>query len=484
MLLVYVFLFIVYARALHGLRNHPQPSYRLRAILGSVVLFSLPLMVLPYMMGQDIYSYISYGRLSAVYGANPALVPPSAYPQDPFYQYLVDWRHLLAPYGPVWLLFSHGLTLLIEHQGLWLHITAYKLAALAFHLVSSTLIWSILGRWQPEQRQWGTVLYAWNPLTLIEFAGSAHNDALVVCLILLAIWLNQRRYWRTAVVALVAAILVKWVIALVLPLFALLLVRQRRTWPARLSCAGQLAVTALASATILYAPYWQGVQVLYPLVTNPAATRSLNSLADVVVEEGPTLIHLLGHGPDPHTVPKDIQEQWLNRMDMLRLYAGNAGHQPGLARQLQALESYETLMAEQDALRAYMAAFSKAVALLSALVAAVALWRRPTDRRFVQSSFWMLLMTLVFVPWFWPWYLSWPLALSALLEWRPAAQVMLTFTASAALVYLSPYRIVKVYPLLIFLPVLAVIGWHLWRVYWVRVNQHARGVPRRLAGQE
>jgi hypothetical protein len=484
MLMVYVFMFIVYIRALQRVRSQPHHEYQLRSILGSMILFSLPLMALPYIMGQDIYSYISYGRLSAVYGANPTLVPPSAYPQDPFYQYLADWRHLLAPYGPVWLLFSHGLTLLVEQQGLWLHIIAYKLAALVFHLISSALIWFILGQWRPEQQHWGTLLYAWNPLALVEFAGSAHNDALLVCLILLAVWLQQRRRWRAAVVCLVAAVLVKWVVILLLPLYALLLIVQRHTWRARLSCAAQLAGIALASAIILYAPYWQGVEVLRPMLTNPVATRSLNSLGYVVVEEVPTVLYRLGRGPNPRSVPTDIPAEWLERMEMIRLYSRGGPYQPALARQLQLLETYETLSAEQDVLRGYVVAFSKIVALLSALVAAVAVWRRPTDRRYVQSSFWMLLMTLIFVPWFWPWYLSWPLALSALLAWRPAAQVMLTFTFTAPLVYLSPYRIVKLYPLLIFLPVLAVLGWHLWLMYRVGRHERADRALHPLAQQE
>jgi hypothetical protein len=88
------------------------------------------------------------------------------------------------------------------------------------------------------------------------------------------------------------------------------------------------------------------------------------------------------------------------------------------------------------------------------------------------------------VPWFWPWYLSWPLALSALLAWRPAAQVMLTFTFTAQLVYLSPYRIVKLYPLLIFLPVFAVIGWHLWHMYRVGSHERADRTLHPLAHQE
>ncbi|HYN89548.1 MAG TPA: hypothetical protein VER55_13520, partial [Ardenticatenaceae bacterium] len=225
-LAVLAFIFWAYLRATQVVRNELRAAYGLRVILGGVALFSVPLLLLPYILSTDIYNYVMFGRIAAIYGDNPMIMPPSAYPQDPFLKYAtIHHLHEPAVYGPVWLLFSHGLTLIVERLGgaLWLYVGAYKMAALAFHLVSAVLIWQILGRWKPQQQLAGTLLYAWNPLALIEFAGSGHNDPLMISLILLGIWLALRSGWRLATVALAAAILIKWIPALLLSLYALLL---------------------------------------------------------------------------------------------------------------------------------------------------------------------------------------------------------------------------------------------------------------------
>jgi hypothetical protein len=63
------------------------------------------------------------------------------------------------------------------------------------------------------------VIYAWNPLTVVEFAHSAHVDSLMALLSMLAIyWLVAGHYTRSAV-ALALATLTKFVPALLLPIF-------------------------------------------------------------------------------------------------------------------------------------------------------------------------------------------------------------------------------------------------------------------------
>ena len=107
----------MYFRLLYCLRRQTQPDARLAGILAGVVLFSLPLVVCPYLFSNDIYSYIMYGRIAALYGGNPAIIAPSAYARDAFFPYLIAWQSTPSVYGPVWTLFSHGLTLLVERGG-------------------------------------------------------------------------------------------------------------------------------------------------------------------------------------------------------------------------------------------------------------------------------------------------------------------------------------------------------------------------------
>ncbi len=92
LLIVLVFLFVVYFRMLHIVRLQSQQHSRLAVILAGVLLFSLPLVLCPYIFSRDIYSYIIYGRIAALYGENPAISAPIAYAHDAFFPYLIAWQ--------------------------------------------------------------------------------------------------------------------------------------------------------------------------------------------------------------------------------------------------------------------------------------------------------------------------------------------------------------------------------------------------------
>jgi hypothetical protein len=61
----------------------------------------------------------------------------------------------------------------------------YKGLALFSHLANCLLVWTILSILAPSRRLGGTLLYAWNPLVLIELAGYGYNDGLLIFFLLL-----------------------------------------------------------------------------------------------------------------------------------------------------------------------------------------------------------------------------------------------------------------------------------------------------------
>jgi len=68
--------------------------------------------------------------------------------------------------------------------------------------------------------QW-SLIYLWNPLVAVEFAHGAHMDALMICLLMAAVWaLVALRSQALSVVALAASTLTKGLPVLLLPLFA------------------------------------------------------------------------------------------------------------------------------------------------------------------------------------------------------------------------------------------------------------------------
>src|SRR5262249_29649551 len=164
------------------LRRFPRADRRhlALALVGAAIL-GLTCVLLPALPSDDLFSYILYGRISAVHGGNPLVSTPATFSNDPFLT-LVFWRGVRSVYGPAWLLLSSAITQLAQALGgtLTAYVALFKLLGLAAHLMNAALIWLILTRLAPERRLLGTLLYAWNPLCLLEFCASAHNDAVML----------------------------------------------------------------------------------------------------------------------------------------------------------------------------------------------------------------------------------------------------------------------------------------------------------------
>lgn len=167
----------------------------LALVLGGAFVLGVTLLLLPALPSDDVFSYILYGRIAAVHHANPLVAVPADYPHDPFLT-LVFWRNTRSVYGPVWLLLSQALALVAQKAGggLVAYVLLFKLLGFASHLANTLLIWAILGVLAPRRQVMGTLLYAWNPLCLLEFCASAHNDAVMLTFLLLAIYCLVRAY--------------------------------------------------------------------------------------------------------------------------------------------------------------------------------------------------------------------------------------------------------------------------------------------------
>ena len=147
-------------------------------LLGALLLGGA-LLSLPIVLSPDIQSYVSASQSGARYFA----YPPAGF--------LPATTPIL--YGPSWLAIASLLVNAGSHNML-LVIMLFRGLALLAHLANTSLIWAILTITAPAQRLPGTLLYAWNPLVLVELAGNGHYDGLVICLLLLAIWLYTRHY--------------------------------------------------------------------------------------------------------------------------------------------------------------------------------------------------------------------------------------------------------------------------------------------------
>ena len=248
--------FALYAGALVALA---RLGGRLRLVATLAVAIQLVPLAAPLLLSTDAWTYWSYGRIAAVHDANPYRDPPSDFPQDPSFPYVgEDWRGTTSVYGPAFTLASEPVALAAgesEDAAAWI----YKTLAAAAILVAVGL--AVLLSPRPV---FACAFAGWNPLLAVHFAGGGHNDAWMAALVVgaLALAASGRQIWAGAAWA--AAVLVKWVPLVFLPLRAL----AARRAGARFDHRGFVLAAAalLAVATARYGFGW--LEAFGPLAKN------------------------------------------------------------------------------------------------------------------------------------------------------------------------------------------------------------------------
>src|SRR5713226_1602363 len=190
---------VLFAFAAYGLyayllqRTGPRSNhtFALRLIWFTTIVSGCIYLLTPASLSDDVYSYASYGRLLSVHHANPYVISPSAFPQDPTYP-LIHWKDAFAPYGPVWIVLSAVVGLISGPDRLE-YLIAFRLIAFAAHLLNIWLVTVTLRTMGRPSRTvaLGTLLYAWNPLVLLESSAGGHNDVFMLTFILLGPSIQQ-----------------------------------------------------------------------------------------------------------------------------------------------------------------------------------------------------------------------------------------------------------------------------------------------------
>lgn len=256
--------FALYLVGLRLLARRPAPAGR-RAVVAVACAVQLLPLAGPVLLSTDVYTYWDYGRIAAVHGGNPYVDVPSDYPDDPAYPLMGSyWYETTSVYGPGFTLASEGHAAVVGESE-----TAAALLYRALAAAAMVAIVLLAARLSPRPA-FAAAFVGWNPLLALHFAGGGHNDAWMMALVLGALALAASGRRALAGAAWAAAIAVKWVPLLFLPLR---LLEARRTGR-RVDHRG-LAVTAallVAIATWRYGFAWVGA--VGPLATNLAEDRA------------------------------------------------------------------------------------------------------------------------------------------------------------------------------------------------------------------
>src|SRR3989344_5623150 len=191
------------------------------AITASVLLFSYPAM-----LSYDLFNYTTTAKTLFFYKENPYLIMPIEFLNEPFLSY-THAANKLALYGPSWLMLS-GIPYNLGFSNILLTLFQFKLFAALFYIGCSYFVWKL------SDNKQSLLLFALNPLVLIETFVSGHNDIVMMFFVLATIFLILRKQFVIAFLLFIISVGIKYASIALLPFMVFLAWRvsknQRIKW--------------------------------------------------------------------------------------------------------------------------------------------------------------------------------------------------------------------------------------------------------------
>jgi alpha-1,6-mannosyltransferase len=199
---------------------------RVRTVLAIAVGGHVLVALLPLLFSRDVYSYAYYGRIAAVYHANPYVSTPADFPHDLLAPLVgPKWVDTPAVYGPLWVLISAAVVRLATTVPAM--IVAFRWIAIVASLATLGAIVRTVDERRPARTAFAAAAFGANPVILFHAVASGHNDLLVALSIAAAFAFVVRDRPRLALVVLALGALVKVTAALPLLLLVIALVVRR-----------------------------------------------------------------------------------------------------------------------------------------------------------------------------------------------------------------------------------------------------------------
>lgn len=420
--------FAIYALVALLMRRQSSEQELRRSMLFvwlGVIVAGCILLITPALISRDLFVYAGYGRSIIDHHVNPYFVAPAKFPQDPITP-LDDWKNATAAYGPLWLLVC-SLVSLVGGSSLTRYILLFRFFAFAVHLINALLVMTILRTMGRSSRTVaiGTLLYAWNPLLILEGSLSGHNDLFMITFMLLGILFCVRAEQRGFIrpihyllpgVAFTLATLVKFTALPLIILYLVLLARKalypimseankvmHLQWRSAILKVGVTGIVIGLVIVLFYGPFFIGhtiSDIINSFSSPPSSSQAEHSMLSIIVEWA-----TMYGTPAPGT--------WSYSL-------------------IQALSNHRVW---ND--------INIVVVLAGLVIGAIWLWRKPETRTLVFAAIVTLGSLLIVTTWFFPWYVTWLVGLAAIT--MPTAQerigralfaFALAFSASARLLYL------------------------------------------------
>ncbi|MEF2979033.1 polyprenol phosphomannose-dependent alpha 1,6 mannosyltransferase MptB [Subtercola sp. YIM 133946] len=209
-----------------GVQMRNAPDEALRRVITASIAWAVPLICTVPLYTRDMFAYVGQGRLMLA-GFNPYYDGISALPgwfnigADPM------WANAKTPYGPLWLWIEQMIMGAVNTSPVTA-IALFRMIAVASAVVIALYAYRIarLRGLDPTKILW---LVAASPLIMFNFVVGGHNDALMLAFIVAGMYYALTKHPIVATLLVAAAIGVKPIALLALPVIGIIWAGQSRT---------------------------------------------------------------------------------------------------------------------------------------------------------------------------------------------------------------------------------------------------------------
>jgi len=173
----------------------------------------------PAMLSFDIFNYAATAKTTFFYMENPYIVMPIEFINDTVLQFMHS-ANKTALYGPVWIILTAVPSLIIGFSNFIALIFGLKIIVGVFYFLTLVILWKSSRDWIP------VLLYALNPLIVIETFVSGHNDVAMMFLVLYSLYLLSKRKFYWSALLLLLSIFIKFATIFLIPIVVYILFLQ------------------------------------------------------------------------------------------------------------------------------------------------------------------------------------------------------------------------------------------------------------------
>ena len=199
---------VLFVRVWFGLYQtlRARPGVPIRQLGYMLALWLTPLLVVAPLFSRDVFSYAAQGEMMS-HHINPYHYGPGTLGSGPYVSGVDPvWINTAAPYGPLFLMLAGWSASLSFHHALVTVLLLRLQSVVGIALIAYCI--PKLARSFGRDPGPAFVLAVLNPLTLLALVGGAHNDAIMVGLLLAGVTAARCRHpaWGIVLCALAASI--------------------------------------------------------------------------------------------------------------------------------------------------------------------------------------------------------------------------------------------------------------------------------------